>query len=128
LTEETKPDFLELGKKLMPTEELEIPELGMTVELRGLTPRQIKEANRAAADKNSKLKHGHPAPDDVDGEMLTAHLIAMSIWKDGERVISAGREQELLDFPRPLLTFLQDAVLRINGMAKAEEGETEGNS
>lgn len=119
-------DFLEAAKGLTPSEDMEISELDMTITIRGLTAREINEANKRASKPVPKGKGGAPVTPEVDGEKLTIALLSMSLYgKDGERLIPEGREEEVFDLPHDLVSRLTQRVFRINGL---NEPDAEGNS
>ena len=121
-------DFLTSAKALAPTETIDLPELDLKVQVRGLTAREINQANKAATKILIKGKKGKPDEVEVDGEKLTAALLARSLFTlDGKRLIPEGREDEVFDLPHDLVAKLTKTVFSINGM-KAPEEEPEGNS
>lgn len=117
-------DFLKAAAALVPSKELDLPELGMKVTARGLTARQINEVNKIAT-KPIKGKRG-PDAFEVDNELLSAHMLALSLYVGDARLIPVGRESEVFDIPFELVQRLTRAVHEVCGLNV--QGNAEGNS
>lgn len=119
-------DFLKSAKALVPKQELDLPEVGMTVFVHGMTARDITEANKAATKPLPKGRKGQADGGELDSERLTVELLARSLHdKDGKRLIPEGREDEINDLPYAIINKITAVVFSINGM-KAPEN-IEGN-
>lgn len=116
MTSAKKPaDFLAAAKSLMPSRAVDIGD--MTVLVRGLSVRQIEQANAYATKKGPK------GAVEVDGEKLTARLLSLSVYDaEGNRLISEDRESEVFDLPNETVKKLSDAVFEINGLRPSAEG------
>jgi len=121
-------DFLAAAKALTPKNTLTLDELGVTIEVHGLTAREINAANKAATKVKAKGRNGKPDEVEVDGEKLTASLLALSLYTvAGDRLVPQGRESEVFDLPHALVGRLTKAVFEINGMTPPKE-DAEGNA
>ena len=118
-----KPDFLSLGKALVESVELELPELDMTVVLKGLTGREMRSITVQSRKPTPKGRKGKADEIEIDDEKMTSLMVAQSAFMaDGEtRLIPEGREGELFDLPFSIVNLLTTEVQHLNGWGVDED-------
>ena len=111
-----KQDFLSLGKALVESAELELPELEMTVVLKGLTGREMRAITLESRKPTPKGRKGKADEVEIDDEKMTSLMVGRSVFaQDGARLIPEGRESELYDLPFSIVNKLTTEVQRLNG-------------
>lgn len=114
-----KPTFLEVLMAATQTEEVEVPQLGMTVVVRALSAREVNAATTAAIKPTPK--GGNADEIEIDNDKLSTMLLAKALYsKDGERLIPDGREEELFDGLHEIIAPLNAVMQRLNGMGQAD--------
>ncbi len=108
--------FLDDALARFPRETVEVPELGMTIEARGLSARDMMALAEAAAPSENA--------DQSDDAKLGIAVMVRSLYDlDGNRLIPAGREDDITKLPHLVFQRLMEATNRVNGTAPPADAE-----
>ena len=95
----------------LPRKTLDVPALGGTIEIVGMTAR----------DMSAVMK----GPDGAEGNAL---MLARSLYKDGQRIVADGGEGELLDLPHAVFSMLVKEAADLNLIGKGAAESAKKNS